>query len=93
MGQMKSINLRGCKLNSDCLVELADLIPKLESITLSNNNFNATEGAKALATAIEDAGDKIKAKFIDLRHCRLIENSKKLLNEACRKSKVDIKMW
>ena len=93
MGNMKSLNLRGCKLTSECLIEIADLIPKLESITLSNNNFSSADGPRVLAQSIEESGDSANVKFIDMRHCRLIENSKKILNEACRKSKIDIKMW
>lgn len=94
MGVMKTLNLRGCKLNSECLNELSDIIPRLQSFTASNNNFNHLDAAKGLANAIETAAtDSRKIAFVDLRHCRLIDSGKKLLSEVCRKRKIDIKMW
>ena len=43
-GKLKSLNLRLCKLNEECLEVLSDIIPGVGSVTLSANNFSGTVG-------------------------------------------------
>ena len=92
-GKMKSLNLKGCKMNEEALLELADIVPGLESAVLSFNNFSGNVGVKALAEKLSSGGDSVKIKFIDMRHCRLLDGSKKQISDIARKQKIEIKMW
>ncbi|QQP51112.1 Si:ch211214b163 [Caligus rogercresseyi] len=81
MGKLKSINLRGCGVTSDELEELADVFIKFETLNLAGNSLNGRPGVEEFC------------RFIDLRHCRLHEQSKKLIQESCRKLKIDSKIF
>lgn len=91
VGKLKVLNLRACKLDSECLTELAELIAELQSATLSNNNFSSADGVKVLVSALDS--EKRNLKFLDLRHCRLVDGSKKALADSARKFKIEIKTW
>jgi hypothetical protein len=39
MGKLKSLNLKGCKMDSDCLAELSDLVPALESAVIRGSVY------------------------------------------------------
>ncbi len=89
-----SINLKGCKLDSESLSELAEAVPRLQSLTISYNNFSGPEGVKTLASCLEECNaSERKTTFVDLRHCRLTEGSKKLLSELSKKDKIEFKLW
>ena len=93
-GKMKSLNLKGCKMNEEALLELADIIPGLESAVISFNNFSGNVGVKALVETLSSGdGGEVKVKFIDMRHCRLLDGSKKQISDIARKQKIEIKMW
>ena len=91
-GALKTINLRMCKLTDKCLSILSEIIPHLQSVVLSSNNFGGSAGLKALAESIDTAKPR-KLKHIDLRHSRVGQEMKKIVNEACRKHKIDLKIW
>ena len=91
-GVLKSINMRMCKLTDECLTILSEIVPYLNSVVLSSNNFGGSAGLKALAENIISA-EKRKLKHIDLRHSRVSQEMKKLVNEACRRQKIDLKIW
>ena len=60
-GVLKTINLRMCKLTNECLQILSEIIPYLQSVVLSSNNFGGSSGLKALAESIDSAkGDFYK---------------------------------
>ena len=91
-GVLKSINMRMCKLTDECLTILSEIVPYLNSVVLSSNNFGGSAGLKALADSINSA-EKRKLKHIDLRHSRVSQEMKKLVNETCRRQKIDLKIW
>ena len=91
-GVLKTLNLRMCKLNDQCLCILSEVIPNLTSVVLSSNNFGGSAGLAALAESI-DTTEKLKLRHIDLRHSRVTQEMKKVVNEVCRKHKIDLKIW
>ena len=91
-GVLKTLNLRMCKLTDQCLSILSEIIPYLNSVVLSSNNFGGSAGLKALAESI-DTAEKRKLKHIDLRHSRVGQEMKKVVNEVCRRHKIDLKIW
>jgi len=91
-GVLKTLNLRMCKLTEKCLELLAPVVPHLTSAVLSSNNFSGAAALKTLAAAIDSAEER-KLKHIDLRHSRIPEAGKKVMNEVCRKHKIDLKIW
>merc|ERR1739848_405207 len=86
-GVLKTINMRMCKLSDSCLGLLAEIIPTLSSVVLSSNNFGGSSGIKTLAASIDRATNR-KLKHIDLRHSRIGNEMKKIVNEVCRKHKL-----
>ena len=92
IGKLISLNLRLCKLNDDCLEILSEIIPKIESLTLSSNNFSGNSAVKSLCTKIENS-DKLTLKFLDLKYSRLSQDMKKSLGEVCKKLNIDLKVW
>ena len=54
-GVLKTINMRMCKLNDQCLNILSEIIPYLQSVVLSGNTFGGSSGLKALAENIDSA--------------------------------------
>ena len=91
-GVLHTLNLRMCKLTDQCLSILSEVIPHLNSVVLSSNNFAGSAGLKALAESI-DTTEERKLKHIDLRHSRVTQEMKKVVNEVCRKYKIDLKIW
>ena len=106
-GVLKTLNLRMCKLTDPCLRILSEIIPHLQSVVLSGNTFGGSSGLRALAESIDTAKGKLvscylpvipcnsgrKLRHIDLRHSRVSQEMKKVVNEACRKHKIDLKIW
>ena len=91
-GVLQTLNLRMCKLNDQCLSILSEVIPHLSSVVLSSNNFAGSAGLKALAESINTTENR-KLRHIDLRHSRVTQEMKKVVNEVCRKHKIDLKIW
>ena len=91
-GKLRTLNLRMCKLNDDCLEILSDILPKLFSVTLSSNNFSGINAVKSLCHKIENS-DKILLKYLDMKYSRLSQDMKKSLGEVCKKHNIDLKVW
>ena len=91
-GVLKTLNMRMCKLTDQCLSILSEVIPHLTSVVLSSNNFGGSVGLAALADSI-DTTEKPTLRHIDLRHSRVTQEMKKVMNEVCRKHKIDLKIW
>ena len=91
-GKLRTLNLRMCKLNDDCLEILSDVIPKLYSVTLSSNNFSGISAVKSLCYKIDNS-DKIVLKLLDMKYSRLAQDMKKSLGEVCKKHNIDLKVW
>ena len=47
---------------------------------------------QALAAAI-DSAEVRNLKHIDLRHSRINDGGKKVMNDVCRRHKIDLKIW
>ena len=91
-GVLKTLNMRMCKLNDECLTILSEVIPHLNSVVLSSNNFGGSAGLKTLAESM-DSTEQPTLRHIDLRHSRVTQEMKKVMNEVCRKHKIDLKIW
>ncbi len=93
--KIRSLNLRGCKLTSECLSDLGELAPGLETLNISYNNFSGADvGVKAFAAALADGASGVRrTRFVDLRHCRLSDASKRALGDIGRREKIEFKMW
>ncbi|XP_040568207.1 uncharacterized protein [Lepeophtheirus salmonis] len=91
MGELKAINLRGCGITSDEVGELSDVLVKFETLNLAGNNLKGKTGIEEFCQAL--SSQEVKLKFIDLRHCRLHEHSQKLIQDTCRKLKIDHKIF
>ena len=62
---MKDVNLstlRSCKMDSNALAEIVDVVPFLESAVLSYNNFSKSDAPRALAEAILTSDCRIKVR-------------------------------
>ncbi len=94
MGKLRSLALKSCRMDSDCLYELADILPHLESAVLSYNNFSGQEGVRRLADRLTSGGGgTVRLKHLEMRHCRLIDGGKKALGDAGKKAGVEVKLW
>ena len=69
-----------------------EILPDLNSAVLASNVFSGSDALKSLAAAIDERETKT-LKHIDLRHCRITDVNKKLMNEIRRKHKIDLKIW
>ena len=55
-------SLRSCKMDSNALAEIVDVVPFLESAVLSYNNFSKSDAPRALAEAILTSDCRIKVR-------------------------------
>ena len=92
VGKLRSLNLRLCKLNDECLEILAEIIPSISSVTLSSNNFSGISAVKTLCSKIENS-DKVQLRYLDLKYSRVSQDMKKSLGEVCKKLNIDLKVW
>ncbi|TRY77862.1 hypothetical protein TCAL_08134 [Tigriopus californicus] len=92
MGNLKSINLKGCKMKDSALEELAQILPNLESAILSSNNFSSATGVKQLVESLTNA-DTVNLKYLELRHCKLLDGSKRMLGDVAKKNRIEVKMF
>ncbi len=95
--KVRAISLRGCQLRSDSLDGAGELALGLEHLNLSYNNFSGSDPevrdfAATLAGPPPEGAEK-RIRFVDLRHCRLSDASKRILADVGRKEKIEIKMW
>ena len=92
VGKLKSLNLRLCKLNDECLEILSEIIPRISSVTLSSNNFSGISAVKTLCSKIEGS-EKVQLRYLDLKYSRVSQDMKKSLGEVCKKLNIDLKVW
>lgn len=92
MGNLKSINMKGCKMKDSALEELAQILPNLESAILSSNNFSSATGVKQLVECLTNA-DTVNLKYLELRHCKLLDGSKRMLGDVAKKNRIEVKMF
>ena len=93
IGELRALNLRGCGLLNDDLEKSANMLVKLESLNITANNFSGKTGVEAFCDALNDPDNDVNLKYVDFRHCRLADSSRKLVQETCRRKKIEFKVY